>query len=67
MVHSIWKSTRELIELRKPWKTSEVTDLIKYRNSLRKTDVIMYRIIKNHITQNCRIGKEKYLDDNEKH
>lgn len=37
-------------------------DLIKYRNKLRKIDDAKYRIIKNRITQKCRVVKEKWID-----
>jgi len=47
---------------RKPWITNEIMDLIKYRNKLKKTDDAMYRIIKNRITQKCRVEKEKRMD-----
>lgn len=47
---------------RKPRITNEIMDLIKYHNKLRKTNDAMYRIIKNRITQKCRVEKEKWMD-----
>jgi hypothetical protein len=47
---------------RKPWITNEIKNLIKHRNKLRKKDEAMYKIIKNRITQKCRVEKEKWMD-----
>ncbi|KAL4142182.1 hypothetical protein QTP88_004691 [Uroleucon formosanum] len=67
VVSNIWQSTVESIGFRKlnprkPWITNEIMDLIKYHNKLMKTDDAMYRIIKNRITQKCRVEKEKWMD-----
>lgn len=67
MVNSVRQSAVELIGFRKlnprePWIMNGIIILIKYRNKLRKIDNLKYRIIKNRITQKCRVEKEKWLD-----
>ncbi|XP_050527984.1 uncharacterized protein LOC126898081 [Daktulosphaira vitifoliae] len=67
LLNNIWQFAEESIGLRKlnprkPWITSEIMDLIKYRNKLMKTYDSMYRIIKNRITQKCKDEKEKWMD-----
>ncbi|XP_050424191.1 craniofacial development protein 2-like [Adelges cooleyi] len=66
-VNNIRQSAEESIGFRKlnprkPWIANEIMDLIKYRNKLRKTDDAMNRIIKNRITQKCRVEKEEWMD-----
>lgn len=49
---------------RKPWMNQNILNLIKIINSLTETNYEEYKKVKNKITIECRITKDKWLEMN---
>lgn len=44
--------------------TENILEMIKQRNEARKTDQVLYKKIKNQITELCRKAKDEWLKNN---
>lgn len=55
---------KHIYQPRKPWMTENILEMIKQRNEARKTDQVLYKKIKNQITELCRKAKDEWLKNN---